>query len=574
MLNIMLNWILIAVSLVMMLCNLSFSQQFKKAIVINAEEKKTEIKIKDYDKFYFNVADFECFKNKNACDTFNMYEYENLWTVTSYYSGSTLGADGWVNGLNVYGDKAKANYFSNSGGYPMILGVYIAFNRAWSSNPQKTISVNIYSNAGGSPGSIIASKTITMQNVIADVTNNYFTKVMFDSPISVSGAFFAGVDFSNLTWGGVYDTLSIQCNTDGETVPSQVWEKQSDNLWYQYGTTYSFNLDISLAIFPIVTDFPAVASFSQSTNSTCPGFNVNFDASASVQNSVQWIFQGGNPASSNILNPTVTYNNSGTWPVKLYVLGGSCNNLDSAISQINILSPPNPSATAIPDTICEGQSSTLSAYNAILYSWSGQTSGLNPVTVSPVNTTTYIVNVTGSNACTASQQVVVKVNPLPNVTACASPSVILPGASSLINAAPGFFDYQWSNGNTSAAFVIYPVSDTTLYVTVTDNNNCVNTDSVDVVIDPTLSINENIIKNDLTIFPNPCDDFLEISYKGNESIDELELYDISGRLFLSFNEEIYRNKNMILNISILPKGLYILKFKSANNCYYKKLMVL
>ncbi|HRS54613.1 MAG TPA: hypothetical protein P5250_07895, partial [Bacteroidales bacterium] len=425
----------------MFIINIIYSQEVKKPIVINAGGKK----ICDYDANINIVYNNKLsnYDNKNMCDTINMWKYNNVWTVTSYYVGSTPGADGWVNGVNYYDDKAKANYFANSQGYPKVLGVFIAFGHAWSSNPQKTISVNIYSNSGGQPGTIIASKTLTMQKIMSDVNNNYFTKVMFNSPVSISGSFFVGVDFSNLNWAGVYDTLDIQSNTHGETVPSEVWEKQSDGLWYQYNTTYSFPLNISLAIFPIVTDFPAQASFTQSTSNTCPGFNVNFNASASIQNNLQWIFQGGIPSSSSAVTPTVTYNSPGTYTIKLYVWGGSCNNLDSAISQINILPAPIPAATASPPSICKGDTATLTAHDGIYYSWTGYPAGQNPITVSPTATTTYLVNVTGSNGCTASQQITLTVNPLPVLNTTANPPTICVGTSSLISTSPGYVDYLW-----------------------------------------------------------------------------------------------------------------------------------
>jgi hypothetical protein len=134
------------------------------------------------------------------CDTLNLYQYKHNWSHIDYSVTATPQfSSGFVNGVNTYGDKIKANYFANSGGNTYVLGAMIAFAHGYSTNPAKTVTVNVWTVSAGNPGSVIASKTVTMQQIMTDVNGNYFTNVHFDNPVLVAGnPFFVGVDFSTL----------------------------------------------------------------------------------------------------------------------------------------------------------------------------------------------------------------------------------------------------------------------------------------------------------------------------------------------------------------------------------------
>jgi len=59
------------------------------------------------------------------------------------------------------------------------------------------------------------------------------------------------------------------------------------------------------------------AQFSCSTSQVCSGENVQFINQSIAADSVHWIFNGATPNSSNQPNPTVIYNNGGTYDVTL-----------------------------------------------------------------------------------------------------------------------------------------------------------------------------------------------------------------------------------------------------------------
>ncbi|OWY24436.1 hypothetical protein C7N43_36675, partial [Sphingobacteriales bacterium UPWRP_1] len=136
-------------------------------------------------------------------------------------------------------------------------------------------------------------------------------------------------------------------------------------------------------------------------------------------------------------------------------------------------------ANAGPDqTVCLGQSATLTASGGGTYQWStGQTSA--GITVTPTSTTTYTVTVTTAQGCTATDQVTVTVG---TATANAGENqTICPGTCVLLSASGGV-NYTWSTGATSPQISVGPSATTTYTVTVTNALGCVDTDEVTVYV--------------------------------------------------------------------------------------------
>lgn len=152
---------------------------------------------------------------------------------------------------------------------------------------------------------------------------------------------------------------------------------------------------------------------------------------------------------------------------------------------------PQLTINAGPDqTHCFGQTtSTLTASGANTYVWSGGLGTTPSITVSPSVTTTYTVNGTSINGCTATDQVVVNVNGLPNVNA--GPDQIICNGDPVTLNSVGATTYSWDNGVTNGA-TFYPPSTTTYTVTGTNANGCINTDQVVVTVNPLPIVNAGI----------------------------------------------------------------------------------
>ncbi|HLG03063.1 MAG TPA: T9SS type A sorting domain-containing protein, partial [Bacteroidia bacterium] len=130
-------------------------------------------------------------------------------------------------------------------------------------------------------------------------------------------------------------------------------------------------------------------------------------------------------------------------------------------------------------TICEGNSTTLTATGADFYSWS---SGGNMAseTVSPAATATFVVTGTATNNCTSTETVTVTVNSNPVITVSGN-TIICSGSTSTLTAS-GADIYSWNTGGTNAAETVSPALTTIYTVSGMDANNCTGSTTVTVIV--------------------------------------------------------------------------------------------
>ncbi|MBK9255211.1 MAG: carboxypeptidase regulatory-like domain-containing protein [Saprospiraceae bacterium] len=187
---------------------------------------------------------------------------------------------------------------------------------------------------------------------------------------------------------------------------------------------------------------------------------------------------------------TVAPNTNRTYSVTVTDVNG-CTASTSVTVIVN--QRPTVTASAVPNSVCDGFSSQLTAVGAegelpYTYVWSDNLGSGPDKTVSPVATKTYFVTVTDNNGCTGSTSVTVTVYPKPEVTLTATPPSICVGESTLLTAtgsnglAP--YTYSWSNGlgqggNTRT---VNPLITTTYTVTLTDSNQCTALANVTVIV--------------------------------------------------------------------------------------------
>ncbi|MEQ8908505.1 MAG: PKD domain-containing protein, partial [Vicingaceae bacterium] len=198
-----------------------------------------------------------------------------------------------------------------------------------------------------------------------------------------------------------------------------------------------------------------------------------------------------------LANPTASPLVTTTYTVTV-TDGNGC----TAEDQILVTVVPNPDADAGSDqTICLNESiaiggSPTSTVAGATFSWDNAAT-LNNATdpnplASPTATTTYTVTVTHPNGCTATDQVVVNVDPLPVVDAGADQAICI-GSSTTLGGSPtgpAGASYQWDNASTlndatSANPTATPTVTTTYTVTVTDaSTTCTNTDQITITVNP------------------------------------------------------------------------------------------
>lgn len=195
-----------------------------------------------------------------------------------------------------------------------------------------------------------------------------------------------------------------------------------------------------------------------------------------------------NPVNGQPFNPfsTATYTVTGTI--------NSCSGWDTLTIKVNQLPTINSNITNT--TVCDGTSITLTASGANTYTWSnGVTNG---VSFTPTSSNLYTVSGTDVNGCQNSTMVQINVNQLPTVTAN-SATVCLGSSTNLT--AHGAITYTWipstylssSTGSVVATSpTVMPTFDYT--VTGTDANNCVNTTTLSVTINPTPTVTAHATK--------------------------------------------------------------------------------
>ncbi|MFH0864848.1 MAG: PKD domain-containing protein [Bacteroidota bacterium] len=203
----------------------------------------------------------------------------------------------------------------------------------------------------------------------------------------------------------------------------------------------------------------------------CSGQSATFIASGGV--SYQW--SNGDFTQSITVSPIITT----TYTVT--ASSGACSGTDNVTLTVNA----TPTAIAGTDQIiCIGQSVNLTAFGGGTYLWSNSSPNQS-TNVSPTITTLFTVTVTSAAGCTASDDVQVTVNPLPNVSAGTDQSICY-GNSTMLNASGGV-QYEWNPTiNLSNPFAANPIANptttTTYTVTVTDANGCSSTDAMTLTV--------------------------------------------------------------------------------------------
>jgi len=238
---------------------------------------------------------------------------------------------------------------------------------------------------------------------------------------------------------------------------------------------------LNLTILPLPT-----INASANPGTVCSGSPATLTATGGISYEWSTTQTGG----SITVNPTTatTYTVTGTD-------ANGCENTATVSISVNLL--PIVSASATPSELCIGGSTTISAIGATTYEWeNGETTA--SITVTPDETTTYIVTGTDANGCENTAEVIVTVNPLPqlmltadNTTICSGQSVTLTASSDIANTT-----YEWNNGLTDAVITQYPITNTTYAVTATTPAGCESTADIDITVNasPTVDLGEDIVQ--------------------------------------------------------------------------------
>ncbi|MBP6334135.1 MAG: PKD domain-containing protein [Bacteroidia bacterium] len=339
--------------------------------------------------------------------------------------------------------------------------------------------------------------TYTVQLTVASadgcshtVTNNVVVNPLPVADFTSGGSCLgASVSFTNTSTVASGIITSYNWNF-GDTNTST---SQHPSHTYAAAGNYTVNLQVTTAggctnaiSYPVTVNPLPVAAFSAAA--VCSGSGSSFINTSSISTgsiaSYSWDF--GDTYSSTIASPGHIYAGPGTYSVRLIATSGlGCT--DTLTNSVIVHAPPVANAGS-DQTMCNGLGVTLNASGGVSYVWTPGGSTSNNIAVNPTSNSIYTLTATDANGCTDNDIVNVYVHPMPAISA--GPDRILCSGSSATLTASGGVSYTWfPGGSTATSISVNPVINSTYYLTGTDANGCVVSDTVNVVVNPLPNIN-------------------------------------------------------------------------------------
>lgn len=425
---------------------------------------------------------------------------------------------------------------------------------------------------GGQSGMQAGGNGTTAQPQLPGLTVTFAPEV----PVSIPTANFSSQNVCVNTLSPFNDQSSIQ---SGGSITQWSWNfgdgsnpSSSQNPVYAYTTAGTFNVTLTVTSSTgctsqftgqVTVNEGTTAGFSASN--VCIGNTVNFINSSGL-NTTAWSWNFGDGNTSTSQTASHTYAAPGTYTVTL--------NVQTANGCISIASNPVtvyalPTIQAGQDqTICIGQSATLTATGGISYIWTP--SFVNGQAVSPNQTTTYTVVGTDANNCQNTDEVTVLVLPIPTAnfsadTLAAPPNTAITFSNSSSNAT----NYSWNFGNGSQTITINLADQTETYlnqgiytVTLTASNGfCASNDSLTVtIIDPLL---EYFIPNVFSVTGDNINETWSVQTKNAVSSNVL-IFNRWGNVIAELKEPNESWDGMV-NGKKASAGVYFYKYELVDN---------
>ena len=255
----------------------------------------------------------------------------------------------------------------------------------------------------------------------------------------------------------------------------------------EYGCTESDEVTVELA------DFTVDAGTDETI---CPGSSTTLggNPTADGPGSYSYSWSDGNAEISTVANPTVNPATTTTFTVTVTDNADGFSITDEiiiAVAESFTVDAGNDKSICAGEPAQLGGSPTADGNGSYSYSWSnGGTeiaTSANP-NVSPTSTTTYTLTVTDAFGCSKTDEITISVSPnftvdAGNTQQICSGDVITLGGSPTANGS-GTFTYEWSDGSSIISTIanpeVSPTSPTLYTVTVTNQDGCTKTSSVEI----------------------------------------------------------------------------------------------
>ena len=306
-------------------------------------------------------------------------------------------------------------------------------------------------------------------------------------------------------------------------------------------------LTITVSPVPVVTV--------SGDTSICMG--ASYYATASGASTYKWS-NGYGYGASKTLSPTIT---------RTYRVTGTDNNC-SNIATLTVTVNPSPTITVSGvDSICKGNSTTMTATGAISYKWSNGYGSGDTKTLSPSISMTYYVTGADTNICPGIVKVPVNVNAVPAAPVITLNKDTLFSDASLVSL--WYTPLGIIPGQTGSYFI--PTATNNYYAVATYNGcNSPISNVIHVVIS---GINEVNVNDHIAVYPNPVKNKIYITFNTAEKEDfYLEILNEPGQSLLAKKMNVMANAIETIDLSAFPAGVYFVKLISNSQAIMKKIV--
>jgi PKD repeat protein len=316
--------------------------------------------------------------------------------------------------------------------------------------------------------STTASTTVTVnQTPTATASSN--SPICTGQTLTLSTPAVTGATYSWSGPGGYTSTIRNPSRTNATVAMSGTYTVNVTS----NGCTATSSINVTINTAPVST--------ASSNSPVCTGSTINLTTTAVTGATYSW--SGPNGFSSNVQSPSIPLSTSlmgGTYTV---TLNNGCT--ASTTTAVVVNTTPTVIANATQNTICEGESITLSGSGADSYVWDNSVA--DGIPFSPIATNTYTVTGTSLQGCTDTDQVTVTVNTVPTVVANASTTTLCAGGIVTLTGSGTATTFTWDNGASDG--ISFSPTVTLTYTVTGSNGNCSDSDQI------TVTVNDNPIVN-------------------------------------------------------------------------------
>lgn len=505
-------------------------------------------------------------------------------------TGYRLGLNA-ASAVNLYRNSAGAVYPYNIGGLVSITGTsagtpgYFYFYYNWqlqkadcqsapiavtaTINAAPSLTVNAPSICTGQSVNLIGSGAATYTWNTGATTSSINVSPVATTVYTLTGSNGGACVSTSTTAVTVNTTPTVAVNT------STICSGQTANLTASGAATYTWNTGAttaSIAVAPAsttvytITGANGVCTNAKTTTVTvnatptvavnsstiCSGQNTNLTASGATTYS----WNTGATTSSINVSPvsTTVYSITGT--------NGTCTDTKTSTVTVNA----TPTVAVNSSTICNGQSTNLSAGGATTYSWNTGAVTAS-ISVSPVSNTTYTVyGYNGTCSSSALSNVVVNALPSVSVAATSTQACVTDGLVTLTGSPAG--GIYSGTGVTGSTF--NPATGVGAYVcsySYTNANGCSNSGNVNINVSICTGVQQiPTVQPTLNIYPNPTEEFFVVYNTLFTEALTVRVFDAQGKIIIEKTLVVYDEK---VDVSKLAKGIYFVELLNNEKRVYK-----